>query len=579
MPHTLPRHAVARPHRGDLVAGVSVALVLVPQSLAYAKIAGLDPMHGLYAAVAAPLAGALVGSSPYLQTGPVAVTSLLTFGALNALADPFNARFALLAGTLAILVGLVRLAVGLLGGGPIAYLMSQPVVVSFTSAAAVLIVSSQVPGLLGVTSEAASPVVGAYQALSAPVAWSLADLLLGLVAIALMLGGRRISPLFPGALIAVLAATGWSAFSDYSGPTVGTISVDFAVQRDVPWGDLDSLLVPALVIALVGFAEPAAIARRYAAEDRRPWDSSREFVGQGLANVASGLAGGYPVGGSFSRTALNRLGGAKSRWSGCFTGLTVLLLLPFADVLAPLPNAVLSGLVIAAAISLVDVGTLARYWRWSRPQFVVVAVTVAGTLLFSPRVERGLLLGVGMALAVHLWRELHVGVPMRLDGGCLHLWPQGVLYFGSTPGVEQTLNHTIAEHPDLTKVVIHLSGLGRVDLTGALMLRDVMEDVRASGVEIEIREVSRKPAAILRRVLGDAVLVDAKSEGGPPDGTSGQGAESDVDHEDAPREQHEHGRKDQHHSSKAPGDRVAMSGDQQPERGRSSGTTDEGAGL
>lgn len=111
-----------------------------------------------------------------------------------------------------------------------------------------------------------------------------------------------------------------------------------------------------------------------------------------------------------------------------------------------------------------------RYWRWSRPQFVVALVTVGATLLWAPRVERGLLLGVATALAVHLWRELHVGVPTRLEDGCLHLWPQGVLYFGSAPGLEQTFNQMIAAQPDLTSVVIHLRGLGRVDLTGALML-------------------------------------------------------------------------------------------------------------
>lgn len=157
-----------RPQRDDVVAGVSVALVLIPQSLAYAKIAGVDPMLGLYAAVAAPLAGALVGSSPYLQTGPVAVTSLLTYGALSEVADPYTARFALLAGVLAIIVGMVRAAIGLLGGGAIAYLTSQPVVVSFTSAAATLIVVSRVAGLLGVAVDAASPVTGAVQALARP---------------------------------------------------------------------------------------------------------------------------------------------------------------------------------------------------------------------------------------------------------------------------------------------------------------------------------------------------------------------------------------------------------------------------
>jgi sulfate permease, SulP family len=504
---------VAPPARGDVLAGISVALVLVPQSMAYAEIAGLQPSHGLYAAAAAPLAGALVGSSPYLQTGPVAVTSLLTFGALSGIADPFTARFALLAGLLAIVVGVIRMGVGLFGGGPIAYLMSQPVVTSFTTAAALLIIGSQVPSLLGVDGVGGSPLVEAVTALGEPQSWRRADIVIGLGAMALMLLGRRISPLFPGALLAVVAATAWSVAVDYgsTGNVVGEINVGLHVPDAMPLSDLGSLLVPGVVIALVGFAEPASIARRYAAQDRSPWDSNREFVGQGLANVAAGVAGGYPVGGSFSRTALNRLGGARSRWSGVFTGLAVLAVLPVADVLQPLPTAVLAGLVIAAAISLVDLRALAMYWRWSRPQFLVALVTVVSTLALAPRVERGVIVGVGTALAVHLWRELMVRVPSRLEGTSLHLWPSGVLYFGSAPGMERTVNELIAAHPQLTRVVVHLGGLGRVDLTGALTLRDLVDEARASGVEVEIRGAAARPARLLTRVLGDDALVDSTS--------------------------------------------------------------------
>jgi SulP family sulfate permease len=497
-----------RPARGDLLAGVSVALVLVPQSIAYAEIAGVDPVHGLYAAVAAPIAGALVGSSPYLQTGPVAVTSLLTFGALSASGDPFTARFALLAGLLAILVGLMRLAIGLVGAGPIAYLMSQPVVVSFTSAAAVLIIASQIPNLLGTEGGAGNPLVTAAEALASPSDWSLAAILIGAGAMAVMLGGRRISGLFPGALVAVAGGTLWSWATGYDGSVVGDIEVAFALQTDLPWAEVPVLLLPALVIAIVGFAEPSAIARRYAAEDRMFWDSNREFMGQGLANFASGVAGGYPVGGSFSRTALNRLGGARTRWSGAFTGLTVAAILPVVVVLAPLPTAVLAGLVIAAVAPLIDVRSPALYWRWSRPQFVVGVVTVVGTLVLAPRVERGVLLGVGAALAVHLWRELNVAVPSELEDDTLHVWPTGVLYFGSAPGVERAVTQLLAQHTELRRIVVHLERLGRVDLTGALMLRDVLDEARAAGAQVELTGAKAHVARLLSRVLEDGPVLD-----------------------------------------------------------------------
>lgn len=499
---------MVKPTRGDVIAGISVALVLVPQALAYAEIAGVDPVHGLYAAVAAPIAGALVGSSPYLQTGPVAVTSLLTYGALTSLGDPFTARFALLAGLLAILVGLIRLGIGLVGAGPIAYLMSQPVVVSFTSAAAILIASSQIPGLLGVEGEGGNPFLSAVGALADPGQWRLADVLLGGGAIAVMLLGRRASPLFPAALLAVGAAIAWSWVTDYDGRTVGEIEIKLAFSTDLPWADVPHLVVPAVVIAVVGFAEPAAIARKYAAEDRTFWNSNREFIGQGLANLASGAAGGYPVGGSFSRTALNRLGGARTRWSGAITGLSVAAILPFASVLAPLPTSVLSGLVIAAVTSLVDLKAPRLYWRWSRPQFAVGIVTAVGTLVLAPRVERGVLLGVGTALAVHLWRELKVGVPSRLDGDTLHVWPTGVLYFGSAPSVEREVNQLLAEHEELGRLVVHLDRLGRVDLTGALMLRDLLQEVRSGGVEVHVVDAKEHIGRILARVLGDDSVVE-----------------------------------------------------------------------
>ena len=500
------------------MAGISVAMVLVPQALAYASIAGVPAVYGLYAAVAAPLAGALVGSSPYLQTGPVAVTSLLTFGALSAVAEPSTERFAVLAGVLAVVVGLVRIGLGVTGAGPIAYLMSQPVVISFTSASAVLIIGTQVPALLGVSVDARNPLLGGLQALADPTQWSWVDLALGTTALVVMLGGRRLWALFPGALVAVLGAVGWSWWTGYDGAMVGEVVFDLHGVSGVAAGDVVALLVPGAVIAVVGFAEPASIARRYAAMDRQAWNPNREFVGQGLANLASGVAGGFPVGGSFSRTALNRLSGARTRWSGAFTGMTVAALLPLAFVLERLPLAVLAGLVIGAVAMLIDVRAPGRFWRWSRPQFGVAAVTVVATLSLAPRVDLAVLLGVTAALGVHLWREMRVVVPASVEAEVLHLRPTGVLYFGSAPAVERTLDALITEHPDVARVVVHLDGVGRLDLTGALMLRDLVEEAEIAGRDLEIQGANTHAANLLTRVLG--VAVPAADEGGA-EGPSG----------------------------------------------------------
>lgn len=489
---------IVRPARGDLVAAATVAAVLVPQALAYAALAGLPPVHGLYAAVAATLAGALVGSSPYLQTGPVAVTSLLTFGALAPLADPGGLAFAGLAAVLALVVGVVRVAIGLLGGGPIAYLMSQPVIVSFTAAAALIIIATQVPSLLGADGTTGNPLPAAARLLLDPAGWSWPAVGLGLTALLLLLVGRRLSPLFPGALLA--------GNQGYDGPVVGDVDLGFRLPQGLSAGDVLSLLVPGLVIAVVGFAEPASIARRYAAADRVPWNPNREFVGQGLANLGAGVAGGMPVGGSFSRTALARLSGARTRWTGALTGLVVLALLPFVGALASLPLAVLSGLVIGAVLSLVDWRAPLRYWQWSKPQFLVGTVTALSTLTFAPRVERGVLLGVATALAVHLWREMSVQVPARVEDGVLHLRPTGVVYFGSAPALERAFATQIAQHPEVVEVVLHLDRVGRLDITGALMIKDVVDDADAAGRRVRIRGAGAHATRLLTRVCGGDVL-------------------------------------------------------------------------
>ncbi|WP_162448247.1 SulP family inorganic anion transporter [Phytoactinopolyspora mesophila] len=496
------RRRIPPPARGDLIAGISVALVLVPQSLAYAELAGLPPVHGLYAAAAAPIAAALIGSSPYLQTGPVALTSLLTLGALSPLAVTGSATFISYAAVLAILVGAARVMLGLLRWGALAYFMSIPVITGFTVAAAVLIIGSQIPDLLAVPADSGNPARAAADALSQPGNWSIAPLLIGFAVIVIVAAGRKISAAVPWVLIATAAALVASRTGIIDVPEIGHIPTGMPpVSLDLPWQAVPQLIVPALLIALVGFAEPASIARKYAAADRQAWSPNREFLGQGLANLAAGAAGGYPTGGSFSRSALNRHAGAKTRWSGAVTGVTVLAMLPIVDVLSQLPVAVLAGLVIVAAISLVDLKPFGEYWRNSRPQFLVAVPTFVATLILAPRVERGLLIGIALAFAVHLWREMRIDVTTRLDDRVLHVHPEGVLYFASAPMLETHLTGLLAEHPDLTSVIIDVHRLGRLDLTGLMALRNFAQQAGDFGVEVEVHNVPEHARERAHRVL------------------------------------------------------------------------------
>jgi SulP family sulfate permease len=459
---------------GDAIAGVSVAFVLIPQSLAYAEIAGVPAYVGLYAAALPPLAAAFFASSPYLQTGPVAMTALLTFGALKGLgAEPGTTEYVALAALLALVVGVVRAVIGLARGGFLAYLMSQPVLIGFTSAAAILITSSQIPTAVGVAPPDA-----------------------------LVVGGRKVHRLFPGVLAAVVVGITYSALTEYDGLTVGEVPAGLPpFSLDLPWGSLPSLLVSGVVIALIGFAEAAAISRTYAARDRTSWSPDREFVSQGVANLVSGISGGFPVGGSFSRSSIDRLAGGKTRWAGAITGLVVLAFLPIAGLLSPLPRAILGAIVISAVARLIKLSPLWTMWSDSKLQAAVLWTTFALTLILSPRIEIAVIIGIGLGVLIHLWRETSVGVDASYDGSTLHITPTGVLYFGSAPQLNEVLLEQLEDYPEATELVFHLNSLGRIDYTGALALKSVATAAEQAGLSVEFRDLPPQTRRILERVF------------------------------------------------------------------------------
>jgi SulP family sulfate permease len=492
--------------RSDVVAGASVALVLIPQSLAYAELAGLPGYHGLYAAAAAPLAAAFFVSSPYLQTGPVALTSLLTLGALVPIAATGDPAYAGLAALLAIVVGVVRIAIGRLRAGWVSYLMSRPMMAGFTAAAAILIVASQLPGALGVESGAGGVLEVATLAASTPAMWDWRALFLAAFTLTAIYGLRRLNPRMPGVLVATVFGIGFSMLTGYTGPTVGRIpGLWTGIELDLPWTSLHRLFIPGTVIALVGFAEAATISRMYASRERMLWNPDREFVSQGIANVAAGIAGGLPVGGSFSRSSLGHMAGARSGWSGFFTGLTVLAFLPLAFVLAPLPKAVLSAIVISATAGLIDLGVFVRLWRISRPQALVGGITFGATLWFSPRIELAVVLGIVLSIVTHMARELRLEPHLTVVGETLELAPSGVLWFASGPALEPAIFEALDGRYDLEKLRIRLGGLGRIDLSGALILERVIDEAKDAGLTVEIVDEPPHAERVLDRVLGWSV--------------------------------------------------------------------------
>ena len=388
-----------KPSFGDLLAGVSVALLALPQGLAYAELAGLPVQHGLYAAALPSLLGALFASSPYLQTGPVALTALLTYGALQGIAEPQTALYVEVAALLALLVGAIRLFLGCIRMGKIAKLLTDPVILGFTSGAAILIIFSQLPKSLGVDTSNEGVVSSGWEALKSVNQWNFSAILFSLGTIFTIFGGRLFHRLFPGVLIAVIVGILVSSIFGYSGSTVGELDSRFiSLKISFEWNSLPDLILPALVIAIVGFAEPAAIARTFEKETKTKWNPNKELVSQGVANLAAALSNAFPVGGSFGRSALNKLAGASSQWAGAVTGAFVLVALPFIFLLKDLPTAILGATVITAVIRLIKIKEIWRTFQNSKSDAFVAIGTLTATILTSPRVERGILIGLGLAL-------------------------------------------------------------------------------------------------------------------------------------------------------------------------------------
>ncbi len=491
------------PSISDILAGFSVALLLIPQSLAYAEIAGVPTHVGLFAAALPPLLAAPFMSSPYLQTGPVALTSLLTFGALSGLETTGTAEYVELAALLALIVGVTRLLLGVFRLGGIAYLMSQPVLMGFTNAAAILIVSAQLPSITGASPDNEGVLQRAGWTLAHPGEWAGSSLVLTVVTVAVILGSRRVHRLFPGVLIIVAATTAWSELSDYTGPIVGELPGGFlSLGLDLPFDRSWSLLIPGIVIAVVGFAEPASISRTFATADRIPWSANRELVGSGVANLASAISGGFPVGGSFSRSSLNRFAGARSNWSSAVTGAVVIASLPLAPTLEPLPLAVLGAIVFVAVFRLIQPLPILKMWTHSALQGAVATGTFVATLATAPNVERGVVIGVGLSILAHLTREMRVDHEYELDGDTLVIRPAGVIWFATTPQLERMFIEAVAEVPEISRLRIDFTKCGRFDYSGAATLATLVDDAENGGTSVEMVNIPPHGARALASFMG-----------------------------------------------------------------------------
>ncbi|MFN7645584.1 MAG: SulP family inorganic anion transporter [Burkholderiales bacterium] len=406
-PTLLPFLAWPRPDavtwRADLVAGATVAVVAIPQALAYAQLAGVPPHLGLYAAFVPTVIAALCGSSAQLSTGPVALTALLTAASLSALAQPGTPAWVALAVVLALGSGLMQVAAGFARLGRLFEQLPASLMLGFVNAAAIVIVLSQLPAMLGIAAPGGSGgVIPALRALWAGVGGAHpATAAFGIASALALLALRRVSPRLPGALVVSLAAIAASAALGYheGGAVVGDLPTGLPVPA-VPVIDPSSaaMLLPAMaLVALVSAIEVTSSARVIAARTGIAWNVNQELVGQGLAKVAAGLFGAFPVSGSFSRSALNLSAGARTAWASIVSAALVAVALLFAaHALFHLPKAVLAALIVTAVAGLLTPREFVETWRVSRADAAIAGVTLAATLLSAPRIHYGLLIGLAL---------------------------------------------------------------------------------------------------------------------------------------------------------------------------------------
>jgi SulP family sulfate permease len=530
--------AWARPYRRedlrpDLLAGLTVGAMIVPQAMAYAVLAGLPPQVGLYAATVPIALYALLGSSRVLAVGPVAVVSLLTASALSAHYTPASDRYVTAAAWLALLCGAVHLVMSISRIGFLADFLSHPVIVGFTAAAGLIIGASQLKSLLGIKvprTDDFGPTIAEVVRHLDETSW--ATLAVGLGCIALLLGFRQFLPRWPGALIVValsVAAVRLLDLPHHGVAVVGTIprTLPGLGLSSLPAHDVAGLIPPALVITLVGFVEAVAVAKFYASRTREDLSSNRELLALGVANVGAGLFGGYPVTGSLSRTPVMADSNARTPLAGLMSGavvvLAIVLLTPlFSDV----PSATLAAIVVVAVIRLIDIGEVRHIFRVKRSEGIGLVVGFAATLALG--VELGIAVAVGTSIIVMFARLTapHTTVLGRLDGttyrnierfddateipGIRIIRIDTPLSFANASAVRRRLVDEIdvaADRGDRT-IVLDLSGVNDIDVTGTTVLRDVYAHLQDRGLDVRLAEV-RGP---VRDVLGRAGLWDEATD-------------------------------------------------------------------
>jgi sulfate permease, SulP family len=520
--------------KGDLTAGLIVAIMLVPQGMAYAMLAGMPPVTGLYAAAIPILLYALVGSSRQLAVGPVAVVSLLVYAGISPLAEPGSDEYITLALLLMLMVGVMQLLMGVLKLGFIVKFFSHAVISAFTSAAAIIIAFSQLDHILGFSIESEHLVMTIIEAVSRITEINGWALMIAAASIIIMLAVKKYVPVFPGPLAAVLfgiAVVSWFQLNQEGVSIIGEVpgGLPSFVLPAISLESAAALLPTALTITFIGFMESFAMAKVIASKENYRISANRELSGLGLANAGGSFFGGFPVTGGFSRSAVNYDAGAKTPLASVVTALLIMLILVFfTGAFYYLPNAVLAAVIILAVYKLIDIKEAKSLFKIRRIDGVVWFVTFASTLFIG--VEQGIFIGIGFSLLVFIWQSAY---PHTAELGYLKKediyrnikrFPEAAvkedmfilrvdapLYFANAGFTGDKLEQVVYERKDLNHIILDFSGVNSID---AVALHEVerwkhdfeIQDIKVTIVEMKgpVRDIFRKagwPEEELHRTL------------------------------------------------------------------------------
>lgn len=511
----------------DLVAAVIVTIMLIPQSLAYALLAGLPPEMGLYASMLPIVLYAIFGTSRALAVGPVAVVSLLTVAVVSKIAVPGTSEYIVAAITLAFLSGLILLALGFFRLGFLANFLSHPVIAGFITASGLIIAASQLKHIFGIEAHGHTlpDLIGSLANNASQVNWITA--LIGIIASGFLFWVRKgLLPLLIGIGISPRMAGIFAKAGPVAAIVATTLTVwgfDLAadgvkVVGDVPKGlppltlpsfsmDLwTSLIGSAILISVIGFVESVSVAQTLAAKKRQRIDPDQELVGLGAANLGASFTGGFPVTGGFSRSVVNYDAGADTPAAGAFTAIGLvgasLFLTPL---IFHLPKATLAATIIVAVLSLVDFSILKKTWRHSKADFAAVAATMSITLLMG--VELGVTAGVAISILIHLYKTSrpHMAIVGQIlgtehyrnvlrhdvltDPTILTIRIDESLYFANTRFLEDRIYDEVAKQPALKHVVLMCSAVNTIDMSALESLEAINERLEVGGVRFHFSEV------------------------------------------------------------------------------------------